>query len=379
MKKTLIALATLGAMVGGASAANVTLYGTVDEGLAYKYQKSVAGDGSHETTHSYGMDSGNLFANRFGIKGTEELGNGYSVGFKLESGFDADSGKLAKDNTIFSRESALTLTTPAGSIAAGRMGALTAGTGSYDIFQANADVFDGGVGIIGTGYWHDTGRWSNTLAYTTPDLAGLKLYGQYSFAKDDEGSNERVDDRYWGVGATYDVGALSLVAVVDSVMYKSGTGLSDNYTVSLGGHYNLGMATPFVGVQYGRHMNQFGFINSDSTLFADKFSHADLKGYAATIGSAFDLPTGTLSASVFYSHATGDVVTSVTENQTTSYTNNSLDKADTIGFGLVNAYPLSKRTNIYAGVGYSYTKASWTDTTTKEHNAEAVVGLSHSF
>ena len=42
MKKTLIALATLASMTGVATAASVTLYGTVDEGLAYKYNKSPA-------------------------------------------------------------------------------------------------------------------------------------------------------------------------------------------------------------------------------------------------------------------------------------------------------------------------------------------------
>ena len=83
--------------------------------------------------------------------GQEELGNGYNVGFKLESGFGADDGRLGEDNTLFNREASLTVSGPFGALSAGRMGALTSGTGTYDIFQAGADVLDGGVGIIGTG------------------------------------------------------------------------------------------------------------------------------------------------------------------------------------------------------------------------------------
>lgn len=376
MKKTLIALATLASMAGFAQAASVTLYGTVDTGLAYNYNKHVDANGDSTREQSYGMESGLLSSSKFGVKGMEELGNGYSVGFKLENGFDSDTGKLANSDRLFSRESALTLYGPFGSLAAGRMGALTAGTGTYDIFQANADVFDGGVGNIGTGYWHDTGRWDNMLTYATPDMAGFKLYAQYSFAGDgSEEANERSNDRYWGVGATYDYGDLSLVAAVDSVKRNSdvNANISDSYTVSLGGHYKLGMATPFVGVQYGKHMSAFGFMGTGWNSYDDDATAGDLKGYAGTIGSSFDLPTGTLSASLFYSRAEGQVYTG-------SVVTSDIDHADTYGFGLVNAYPLSKRTQVYAGVGYSYTKANYTnDTTEKDHNAQAVVGLSHQF
>lgn len=39
MKKTLAALAVLGAFAGSAAAADVTLYGVVDLGLNYQYSK----------------------------------------------------------------------------------------------------------------------------------------------------------------------------------------------------------------------------------------------------------------------------------------------------------------------------------------------------
>ena len=80
MKKTLAAVAVLGAFAGTAMAADVTLYGVIDEGLVYSHKKV---DGVK--TDKLSLDSGNLAGSRFGLKGTEDLGNGYKVGFILEN------------------------------------------------------------------------------------------------------------------------------------------------------------------------------------------------------------------------------------------------------------------------------------------------------
>ena len=43
--------------------------------------------------------------------GSEDLGNGLSVGFILENGSSSDSGALGKDGSIFNRESQIYLKT----------------------------------------------------------------------------------------------------------------------------------------------------------------------------------------------------------------------------------------------------------------------------
>ena len=111
MKKTLAALAVLGAFAGSAAAADVQLYGVVDEGLIYTNTK---------VTDEKSV--GNL-GSRWGLKGSEDLGNGYKVGFKLESGFEADSGTL-QENRLFRREAGLTLYGPFGSLGLGRFGGI---------------------------------------------------------------------------------------------------------------------------------------------------------------------------------------------------------------------------------------------------------------
>ena len=79
MKKSLIALAALGAFAGAASAqSSVTLYGVLDVGVSKQTNLDLT---------AYGV-SGSSFhiPTRIGIKGTEDLGNGMSAIFDLQTG-----------------------------------------------------------------------------------------------------------------------------------------------------------------------------------------------------------------------------------------------------------------------------------------------------
>lgn len=80
MKKSLIALATLAAFAGAASAqSSVTLYGRVDLSVA----KNI---GSSAKAIQNGSGS------RFGVRGVEDLGGGLKGIFQIETRFDADTG-----------------------------------------------------------------------------------------------------------------------------------------------------------------------------------------------------------------------------------------------------------------------------------------------
>ena len=113
MKKTLAALAVLGAFAGSAAAADVTLYGVVDYGFLYNYTDKQAADGTSADDNTLRLQSGVDAGSRWGVKGTEDLGNGLKVGFQLESGFNADDGTLSKyndkQNRIFGRQATLSV------------------------------------------------------------------------------------------------------------------------------------------------------------------------------------------------------------------------------------------------------------------------------
>ncbi len=105
MKKSLFALAALGAVAGTAQA-DVTLYGILDVGVA---ELTHAGNfspnfvtGAVPTAGPYvkagtavGMMNGGESQTRWGIKGSEDLGNGNKAFFQLESAINLGSGTLA--------------------------------------------------------------------------------------------------------------------------------------------------------------------------------------------------------------------------------------------------------------------------------------------
>lgn len=79
-KKSLAAVAVLGAFAGSALAADVQLYGLVDLGLNWTQV-----DNGKTTTDSFGMGSGQNSGSRFGLKGTEDLGTATRLASTLKT------------------------------------------------------------------------------------------------------------------------------------------------------------------------------------------------------------------------------------------------------------------------------------------------------
>ena len=96
MQKKLIALAVAGlASTAAFAQTNVTIYGLVDYGYAYRFD----GRGLDSTTNLINnagkpnsasqLNGGQQSGNRLGFKGTEDLGNGLKAVFLLEQGLPA--------------------------------------------------------------------------------------------------------------------------------------------------------------------------------------------------------------------------------------------------------------------------------------------------
>lgn len=355
MKKQMIALAVAGAFVGSAFAANVTVYGVVDTGLVYSATE-FGGQAAGPDTHSFTMENGVLAGSRFGFKGTEDLGNGYSVEFKLENGFDSDTGALHTTNKIFDREARLSLNTPYGQFSFGRMGALTSGAGTYDIFQATGDSLDGGnANYIGTGYWFSRARYDNMVTYATPEANGFKGYAQYSFKTDGtEDASVRNNERYAAIGLTYSAGPLNVVAVADTVLRPRVEEKvnSDAQAFSFGVNYDFEVTKAFFGAQYGSHEHVGDYY---------------VKGYNLHLGAVTPLPCGELSASVYYGDYEAEANNQITGKK--------------YGVGVVHTYPLSKRTKVYAGAGYGQTdwKNEGASTAERTKGYDVTIGLNHTF
>jgi predicted porin len=132
MKKSLLALAVLGAFAGAAQAqTGVTVYGSFDGGV--RHQSNVSGGDSKTTMSS----NGTYNSNRIGFKGTEDLGGGLNAHFALETGFNTGTGALDNaNNQLFNRTALVGLGGAWGSLDLGRQYSINFQTiGMYDPFN----------------------------------------------------------------------------------------------------------------------------------------------------------------------------------------------------------------------------------------------------
>lgn len=379
-KKSLLAVAVLGTAAGFACAADVTLYGIVDTGLLYQSNKVTAEGQEYADTKTFGLESGVSSASRFGLTGTEDLGNGLKVGFKLENGFKADDGSLDNGDRLFGREASLTVSGDFGALSMGRMGGIGSAAGTYDVVFATADAFDGGDNaILGL---QTSDRFDNMITYQTPKFAGVQGTFQYSFKQDNKDDTTQREgsaavDRYASAALTGEFGALNTVLGYEFFNWQSNLGaantardVDDGHIVYLGGNYDCGFAKTFVMAQYFKDM-PFGNLIANETIgdWLDDNAGENLKGYGLHLGTIIPVAGGDFTVGTYYVDAEYD------------FKDNFTPKADVKYFGLAAKYeyPLSKRTSVYTGAGYSQTKAELDVLDGKEKNTQAYVGLTHRF
>ena len=382
-KKSLIAVAVLGATAFSVQAADVTMYGKVDTGLQFKSNEVTVGNEAKIDSDTFSMETGRNSASRFGVKGTEDLGNGMKVGFKLENGFKSDSGELKTSNTLFDREASVSVYSDFGTLSMGRMGGVGSGAGTYDLVFATADAFDGGSGSI-FGF-ATSSRYDNMITYQTPKFAGLQVTAQYSFkeASGDagrEGSSEV--NRYASTALTGSFGALNTVLAYEFQNYQSfgeGARGEDGHIVYLGGNYDCGFAKTFVMGQYFKGIQGSGAnalasmvkgAGAELTSFDTDFDKG-VKGFGAHLGTIVPISNGDLTVGAYYVDGTAETSKTGVEERDFDY----------MGLATKYEYRLSKRTSVYLAAGYY--KATL-DATTKageveEKVGEVFTGLTHAF
>lgn len=382
MQKKLIAVAVLGACVAGSAfAANVDVYGRIDTGLSYVHYDET---GLSDAKDTLSLDSGMSSGNRWGLKGSEDLGNGYQVGFVLESGFDADTGALGAGG-IFAREATLRVSGPFGSIYAGRMGRIGSDAGSVGFYAGSVSPFGSGWGKM-SGHFAVTAnydsRYNNALAYVSPKVGPVTVYAQYTMGNATE--NESGDDRLFSLGAQADFGALQVLGLVEYLNKKSVAGTTayddsqydDSYTINLGGSYDFSVAKVFLAGQYFKAApNYAGMKANYAKLVEGEEWRYSFDGFGVNVGATAPIGAGEFLVSAGYGK--GDL------NYNTQDAKRSAD-AYIIQVGYT--YPFSKRTNLYAGAGYMQTSMedgiTNTDSTTSDKDfktTQVMFGLLHKF
>ena len=350
MKKTLIAMGVLGAFSSLAFAAsNVTLYGIIEEGVIV--QKAKHGDNKVELNSGFGQGS------RWGIKGVEDLGNGYSAGFVLEQGFNADNGNEATSGKAFNRESFLYVKGGFGSFGFGRTGALS--------FAQTQAILTGWA--FGTSYgassWQSAiannfSRMDNVLSYATPSFNGFTGHVMYSNGLTSDSEKWSDNNHYYGIGAKYTAHNIDASIIFEAKDNKGVALLEEKqkalYHITAGGTYNFNGVKPGVIYQYATqedyyHQHAFGLSVT-----------APLAGGSAKLGAKYLLRK-------YDSHYVD--LAALSEKKASVWT---------VGAGY--EYPFSKRTNLWTYAGYADGAKGWKNEADVNYNGWQVgLGLLHKF
>jgi predicted porin len=357
MKKSLLALAVLGAFAGAAAAqSSVTIYGVIDMSVAKRNDCSpCAVNPGAPSSDAWTVQQSTT--SRLGFRGNEDLGGGMSAQFQIEHRFNPDTG--AQNQTPFwNGRSYVQLTTGAGAVYLGREY-----TPAFWV-QLKSDAFgnDGvaqtGVGINWAGYftpdsasgvtgvspvWPTQGsaRTSNTIGYKTPKMGGLTANIAMSLAE------TTGQGRNLGFNAEYAAGPLYAGFGYEKVSKGANDGIGVmNFAV----HYDMGFVKP---VLY--------FAKSKVGPNGDFSNKSILLGATAPLGNGL-LKFG-------YSRISLDG----------AFTGNT-DKHTKLGLGY--NYNLSKRTNLYVDLGRATGIASISNAgvvTKGETSTAYALGVRHTF
>lgn len=372
MKKTLLALAVAAlAAPTWAADSNVTVYGLIDVGMSFVHSDA---DSARDSTNKFSMENAQEFGSRWGLRGTEQLGNGLSVGFTLESGFESDTGSLdsKQGGRLFGREASVNVSGNFGTVWAGRLPIFGNVLGPNGLFRA-IDPINANY-TVGFGSRHATAslmtRVDNALAYRTPTVGGFTGYAMYSFKSDatkagDESKSSA--ERYGSLALQFKQSALELVAIADTTNWSNTTTKTDDgFTFTLGGNYTFDNGLKVLA--FGQYFdNQFlATPQAGVTWDGLKDLHVDygyVDGWGASIGVNYPMLGGVAKASFNYRDM---------DNQAgVDFTRWTVAAA--------YDYPLSKRTAVYVMGGYSQEKVDTGATSAKPNGYQLSTGIVHRF
>ena len=376
MKKTLLAAALLAGFAGAASAqTSVTLYGIIDIGLQYQSisADNYAKSGGELSSSRFGMANGTQSGSRWGLRGTEDLGNGLRAVFVLESGFDSANGSSGQSSRLFGRQSTLGLASNQwGQVDFGRQ------TNMASKYFAPVDPFGAGFAQANIGMAFgsaNTVRYSNMVMYQTPSISGFNAGVGYSFDTAASGyypqntgtSGDETDFpsmnnmRAVNVGLNYSNGPLYLAAAYDQAFgpnnLPGGAPVAKPKAWLLGGTYDFKVVK--LALAYGQ--NRGGAWNPQSP-FAN-WGYVDVTGVAVDYSGSgnspsaiiFDQDAGYNSYLVGLSAPIGGahkVFGSWTMAQPNSSLRDIYNGKNQNTYSLGYTYDFSKRTNMYAYVSY---------------------------
>ena len=332
MKKTLIALAVLGAAAGVAHAqSNVTIYGVVDTGFVKK--------------SGHDVEMGENVNNRIGFRGVEDLGSGMKATFELERRFNLNDGSSKEKETNGKYQDWDGLANVGlkgdawGAVRLGVVNELTTETiRKFDPFYQY-----GVAGMIeGT---QRSRAIENTIRYDSPNWSGFHFGATYSLGGNTDhesisgymkpAKRDGADNDGYGIMLGYDNGPLALVGnwsrLADS---------KDSSVWNLGAAYRFGDAKVELLYQQTKDKGWYKGEEADWKDVAAYTNVNELKQKQWLLGLEWKLGPGRLNASAQWMEVEANGGAHVSDK-------------DIYKYGIGYTYDLSKRTAIYGNIAYT--------------------------
>lgn len=348
MKKRFIGLSLLAVTAAAQAQSSVTLYGRIDNGFTYWSGRA---DG-----RLIGMETAGFGESWWGLEGTEDLGGGNKVIFKLESGLNTLNGSV-NNGSFFGRHAYVGVTNDKyGTFKMGNLGAGEIMQDSWDIDPQLMEAYSISELVRGRNY----SQAGNGVEYTSPSLGGLTLKGQYAFTNNPNGWNSAASSsgisgsgpnqlggaqgRTDGVKAMYVGGSFEALAIYDETRDPNGK-FSNVYVASrsvlAGGYYVWGSLKATFGYQ---HLSA---------------PDASSSSYGVTPGT---LPAGVTGVPTAVDHEwiglsyQATPFTAITTGVYHANANNGNGNATM--FTLGGTYNLSKRTLLYTELAYIHNSST---------------------
>jgi predicted porin len=375
MKKTAFAFLALNSVFPAAFAqGSVTLYGIVDAGLGYTSGQRVAQSTGavgkpivYENASNYSFASGTWSGDRWGLKGKEELGDGLAAIFQLENGFNIGTGQLGQGSREFGRQAWMGLSsTKFGKVTLGRqydpivdfVGPISAGN-----FLTGMGAHPGDLDNI-----DNQARENNSIKYTSPSFSGLQLGALYGFGNQ---AGSVKNQSTWSLGGQYANGPLAIGAAYMQANNTYGAN-SGAWTGSYDGTFSSSINEGFASARnqqiiaaastYQIGLVTLGLSYSNTQYTAGSFSLFKGKETFNSAGLTVSYQaTPTVRVAAGYDYTRGSSIDGASAPKYNQ-------------FNLASFYSFSKRTSLYALVGYQKASGKTLDAYGNTVNATASVG-----
>ncbi|PYE14128.1 putative porin [Paraburkholderia silvatlantica] len=339
------ALAATGSAVHAQS--SVTLYGVIDAGMLY--QSTSAATLSPMATNLgkvFRYKDGGIYASYWGLKGSEDIGGGYHVNFRLQGEFDSGTGKFNLGDTpgvvaLFNQTATVGVSGPFGTVNFGRqIVPITYAMAETDVRGAQyfGSILTAWLGMNQAAGWQGTSTNgpigalydSNAIVYESPKFAGLSAALEYapggvpgSFQGN---TRESAVLKYSNYGLRFAAGCY-IGHDTNPGPTTVATGLANNRLFYVGALYTYHAFSVSASYSNGRNPAQSDRVNLDL--------------YSAGFGYQFS-PAFKITSGVYY----------------LKDRNNSANKSTEVAAGA--EYSLSKGTLVYGQVGHVNNRGTMT-------------------